>query len=333
MNSQQEQRFRTRLASLTDSAANLQHQTFPPQQWIIPQILPEGLALLAGKPKVGKSFLCLDAAISVAQGGSCLGQQCEQGDVMALFLEDSNRRVQRRIDKMLGVQMVPWPSRLRYATNFDRLDQGGLEMLYLWAKEAEKPRLIIIDLWERFRPPRNGKTSQYSDDYAGLAEVQKTLAEFPQLAILVTSHQRKATSDDVFDTISGTLGLNGGADTLMVLAREEGAKTLEVRGRDIAEYAIIVEQDDRLRWRYVGAKDHGASTPERKKIVEVMRGKGALTVAKIAEAVGGSKDVVKNLLFKMHMAGTVQRTARGSYVLDLQDAQQNWDHLNGNKIF
>jgi AAA domain len=297
-------KLREQLTRLTDTAANLQRLTFPPLHYVVPGIIPEGLTLLAGKPKVGKSFLCLDVAIAVATGGYCLGKGCEQGDVMALFLEDTKRRMQRRITAMLGACKDDWPVRLTYATEFNRLDDGGLEMLYLWAKEVEKPRLIVIDLWERFRPPPNPKNgSRYSADYSDLAKVQKTFAaEFPQLGILVTNHQRKATAEDIFDTISGTLGLNGGADTLMVLAREEGAKTLEVRGRDITDLATIVEQDEKtLRWRNVGAKHEGASTPERKKVVEAMRGKGPMSVAAIAKATGKSHDVTKNLLYKMHM--------------------------------
>jgi hypothetical protein len=317
---QKPDKLQERLASLTESAANLQHQTFPALQYVIPEIMPEGLTLLAGRPKVGKSFLCLDAAIAVSTGGLCLGKQCEQGDVLALFLEDSKRRIQRRIDRMIGVLKTAWPTRLRYATDFNTLDDGGLEMLYLWIKSVDNPRLIVVDLWERFRPVeklRNG--SQYRSDYADLVKLQKITAEFPRLGILVTNHQRKATADDVFDTISGTLGLNGGADTLMVLAREEGAKFLEVRGRDITDYAIVVEQDDKLRWRDVGDKHKGAATPERKKIVEVMRGKGPMTVDAIAKAVGENKDVIKNLLYKMHMAEVVNRVKWGSYVLPEQE--------------
>jgi hypothetical protein len=317
-------KVRDRLALLTNNAADLRLKTFPPLQWIVPTILPEGLTLLAGKPKVGKSFMCLDMAIAVATGGSCLGQKCEQGDVMALFLEDSERRLQRRIDPMLGTFKAEWPSKLRYATGFDRLDQGGLEMLYLWAKEVEKPRLIVIDLWERFRPPANPKNgSQYRSDYQDLIQVQKLAIEFPQLGILVTNHQRKATAEDIFDTISGTLGLNGGADTLMVLGRDEGAKSLEIRGRDITDFAIIIEQDDKsLRWRNVGAKHEGASTPERKTIVAAMFGKGPMTVPAIAKIVGKDKDVIKNLLYKMHKDEVIHRVGWGKYVLPEQGPRQ-----------
>jgi hypothetical protein len=317
-----EDKLRAQLASLTNSAANLQHQTFAPLQYVLARFIPEGLTLVAGKPKVGKSFLCLDIAIAVAQGGYCLGKQCEPGDVMALFLEDTDRRMQRRIDRMLGMLKADWPPRLRYATQFNRMDDGGLEMLRLWAKESEHPRLIIVDLWERFRPlPQARNGSQYRSDYADLIHLQKLAAEFPGLGILVTNHQRKATAEDIFDTISGTLGLNGGADTLMVLAREEGAKTLEVRGRDITDCAVVVEQDEKtLRFKNLGARHAGASTPERKKIIDAMRGRGPMSTKEIHKAVGGSYDAVKNLLCKMHMDEAIHRAGKwGTYVLPQQE--------------
>src|SRR6516165_6488330 len=85
----EEDELRTLRESLVKSAADLQHLTFPPLNNVVPGLIPEGLTLLAGKPKVGKSFMCLDVALAVAMGGGCLNHQCEQGDVMALFLEDT----------------------------------------------------------------------------------------------------------------------------------------------------------------------------------------------------------------------------------------------------
>jgi hypothetical protein len=314
--------LRVRMLELVSNAAVLQHRKFPPHHYVVPELVPEGVTLFAGKPKVGKSFSCLDFAIGVATGGMSFGQQCEEGDVLALFLEDTDRRMQRRLDRMMGTTKAPWPARLRYATQFPRLNEGGLEMLQLWACETEKPRLIIIDLWERFRPLDQGKgnDNRYASDYRHLAQLQQAMSVFPQLAIIVTNHQRKLGSDDIFDTISGTLGLNGGADTLMVLAREEGAKTLEIRGRDLADHAIVVEQDAiDLRWRSLGLKAAGASTPERKQIVEAMRGRGVMSVKKIAESIGRERDydAVKHLLYKMLNDGVVEQGAqrRGTYRL------------------
>jgi hypothetical protein len=310
--------------SLVKSAADLQHMTFPPLHYVVPGLIPEGLTLLAGKPKVGKSFLCLDIALAVATGGKCLGRECEQGDVVALFLEDTDRRMQQRIDRMMGVLKADWPPRLQYFTQFPRLDNDGLELLYNWAKEAKDPRLISIDLWERFRSvPKTSNGSQYRSDYADLAEVQKKFAaEFPKLGILVTNHQRKASSEDVFDTISGTLGLNGGADTLAVLAREEGAKTLDIRGRDVEDCAIIVEQDKQtLRWKDVGKKHEGAMTPERRKVIAVMQGKKPMSLAQIHEAVGGKYESLKVLVNKMFHDDALIKTRWGSYALP------GWDDI------
>jgi hypothetical protein len=190
-------------------------------------------------------------------------------------------------------------------------------MLYLWVKEAENPRLIVIDLWERFRPlPKTTNGSQYRSDYADLATIQKMFAEFPKLGVLVTNHQRKATAEDIFDTISGTLGLNGGADTLAVLAREEGAKTLEVRGRDVEDCAIVVEQDQKtLRWINKGIKHAGAMTPERRKIVEAMRGRGPMTAKRLQEMIGGGEGRIRYLVMKMAQDDVIIKTKWGSYVL------------------
>jgi hypothetical protein len=178
--------------------------------------------------------------------------------------------------------------------------------------------LVVIDLWERFRPLDKGKngSSQYRSDYADLAKVQQLTTEIPELAIFVTNHQRKATADDIFDTISGTLGLNGGADTMMVIAREEGAKFLEARGRDIEDYAIRVEQDEQnLRWRNLGPRTEGGTTPERAKIIAAMQGKGAMSVKDICRAAGGDYDSIKVLLSKMHGAETLVRPKWGFYQL------------------
>jgi hypothetical protein len=303
--------------ALTKTAADLQHEKFPDLHYNVPGLIPEGLTLFAGKPKIGKSWKCLDVALAVAMGGTCLGRQCEQGDVLALFLEDTDRRMQRRIDRMLGTFKAQWPAGLRYATKWPRMDEGGLDMLCQWAHEAEKPRLIIIDIWERVRPrQRNGGGTQYRDDYAGLSDAQSRLAEFPKLSTITTNHLRKMGSDDVFDMISGTLGLNGGADTLMVLGREEGLKTLEIRGRDVDDCSLIVEQDPvTLRWVDKGAKRRGAMTPERRKIVEAMRGQGPMTAQDIAGAIDGDYENVRKALQRMFNDDAVMKTARGSYVL------------------
>jgi hypothetical protein len=73
---------------------------------------------------VGKSWLGLNAGIAVASGGTCLGQECEQGDVLGLFLEDTDRRLQRRMTTMLGVHKQTWPELARHGNAYTARDHA-----------------------------------------------------------------------------------------------------------------------------------------------------------------------------------------------------------------
>ena len=150
------------------SAKELEAMRFPELEYIVPGFLVEGLTLLGGKPKAGKSWLCLDTATAVASGGICLGDaQCQEGDVLYLALEDNARRLQRR----LRAQRQGFPARLRIECRWPRLDDGGIEKIRDWAEEAEDPRLIVIDTRAKVMPAatadrRDGQS--YQADYASM---------------------------------------------------------------------------------------------------------------------------------------------------------------------
>ena len=149
--------IKARMDDILKSAAELRMKTFEPLRWIVPKYLPEGLTMLGGRPKIGKSWQALDAAVAVSSGGMCLGEQCEQGDVLALMLEDSDRRLQRRFTLMLGALIGEWPSRLTYATSWPRLNEGGIDWIREWIRRSPKARLIVIDILERVRQLTNDK--------------------------------------------------------------------------------------------------------------------------------------------------------------------------------
>jgi RecA-family ATPase len=78
-------------------------------------MLPEGLTLLAGKPKLGKSWLAFSVALSIAAGGGALGAQpVAKGDVLYLALEDNARRLQSRARRLLET-MTCTPGNLDFA--------------------------------------------------------------------------------------------------------------------------------------------------------------------------------------------------------------------------
>ncbi|MBR0847112.1 AAA family ATPase [Bradyrhizobium diazoefficiens] len=303
------------VANRISNAADLQHQVFEEIRWIVPDYLAEGLSLLVGKPKVGKSWLALYVGTAVASGGTCLGKPCVEGDVLALMLEDNNRRLQRRMTKMLGIHKTKWPQRFQYATEWPRLGDGGLELIKSWIKGVPKPRLIIIDILERVRD-RNGKkdASQYSGDYEALVELHKIATEH-QLSILVLHHQRKAGAEDLMDTISGTGGLGGAADTSIILGKEDAQNFLYGRGRDIEEFNVMVQLDDHCRWQVLGQRIELSVSAEQALILTAMtKDGGPMNIAKVAAAVPSLKRTnVKNLLAKMHAAGIIERVHTGVY--------------------
>src|SRR5215212_9732356 len=122
------------------SAAELLEENLPPIRWTVPRVLPEGLTVLGGKPKMGKSWLALGLCVSVASGGHALGKvEVECGSALYLGLEDNKRRLQRRLKKMLGGGECP--ANLYYETEWPKLGDGCVEDVREWLQEHDDCRL------------------------------------------------------------------------------------------------------------------------------------------------------------------------------------------------
>ena len=113
------------------TAKDLQGTHFPPVSWVVRDLVPEGLTLLAGKPKLGKSWLALQMGLGVATGREVLGRPVEQGTVLYAAMEDNYRRLKSRLGKCAG-QLAAWPEDLLLTTEWPRLDAGGLEAIDGW---------------------------------------------------------------------------------------------------------------------------------------------------------------------------------------------------------
>ena len=119
---------------------------YPEPSYVIPGFIPEGLSILGGRPKVGKSWLALELALGVSLVEKVLGNIVpESGDVLYAALEDTFPRLQRRIKKLLWPARPSWPERLALATQWRRLDEGGVEDIADWAQGVDAPRLVILD--------------------------------------------------------------------------------------------------------------------------------------------------------------------------------------------
>ena len=297
------------------SARELSEKTFPPLQWILPGLLPEGLAIMAGKPKLGKSFLCLQIAIAVATGeGRQLGVEgIEAGEVLVCALEDSQRRLKERLERFFPFGGVP--ERLHFSTDWSRLGQGGIERLEDWCDGHPATRLIVLDTWRAIKPQSNGRSSAYDEDATAAAPLLEFAKRHPGVAVLVVHHVRKMDADDIFDMISGTNGLTGIFDTLMVLARHGGGAKLAAQGRDLESYEKALERDRRTGgWTVKGDAELLAKTGERQELLDLLKDASVpLSLSQLAKFSGKGNDTVCHLLRALVKEGLVHQPGHGKY--------------------
>ena len=301
-------------AILGITASALMQKTFPAPRWAIPGIIPEGLNLLAGKPKKGKSLLALNIGLSITLGGLALGKiPVDQGAVIYLALEDTLRRLQGRIRQMLPYSEAP--NDLHLFTEWPRMDAGGLELLEAKIIETHDLRLVIIDTLQKFRKPVKNNANLYVEDYETTSKI-KDLADRLGISILLIHHLRKAESDDIFDTLSGSLGLTGGTDGNLVMESTKGQCTLHITGRDVEGIELAIELDNRiLTWRLLGERGEVRATVEQQKIYDALRNATeSITPKELADITGLKTGYIKKLLAKFLEDGSVRRSGYGKYI-------------------
>ena len=259
-------------------------RSFSASCWVVRDLLPVGLTLLAGKPKHGKSWLALSVALAIASGDRVFyAYPVERGAVLYLALEDTERRLQERVKQLLATRPLSHtqqesPPSIEFALTWPRLEQGGLAQLEAYIAARPRLRAVVIDTWALVAPyPKGGTRPQYEGDYAALTPL-KRLAEAHQLAIMLVHHLRKAGAPDVIDEITGSTGLVGAVDAILVLKRERGQEqgSLFVTGRDIQEERFLPLRFDAPCGRWLleptredeeeqGATSRPASAPMRER--------------------------------------------------------------------
>jgi DNA polymerase len=300
------------------TADELQNMVFAPINFVVPGFIAEGLTLFAGKPKIGKSWLLMHAARAVASGGATLGGiKVEAGDVFYAALEDNQRRLSRRMTRLFGQEQ--WPPRLHFTCKMSKLAEGGLAEIKAWIKKARCPRLIIIDTLKMVRTPARKDQNYYEADYESVRELRDLAAEHA-IAIVVVHHLRKAEADDPFDTVSGTLGLTGAVDTVMLLWRQGNGVVLAAKGRDVEETTkAVVFNRDTCTWTIIGDADEVKRSNERENILKAFAEAGAepLSPNQIAAATGMKPTNVRKLMQRMKVDGLIKAAKYGKYVLNI----------------
>ena len=224
---------------LTIDGETLMSQPLTPLNFVVDTLLSQGLHILAGSPKVGKSWLVLWLAVTVAKGESVWGMGVKQGTTLYLCLEDSTLRIQNRLFEITEDA----PASVHFSTNSDTLGKGLEEQLCAFLVEHPDTVLVIIDTLQMIRGA--GYDNTYANDYRDLS-VLKHIADTHGIAILLIHHLRKELADDVFSRISGTTAISGAVDSSFTLVEEKrgsGKAKLSCIGRDIEYRELALEFD------------------------------------------------------------------------------------------
>ena len=223
----------------TINGEELMNLVLPPLRFAVDGLLPQGVCILAGRAKTGKSWLVLSLCIAVAEGKPFWGRETQKSDVLYLCLEDSRSRLQQRV---LTFTEEP-PKNLYFAEMAHSLEDGLAEQIRWFLDEHPDTRLVVIDTLQKVRMLRNDNL--YAQDYKDIG-LLKAVADRYGVCILCVHHLRKMKADDPHDMVSGSTGLIGAADASFVLIREKSIPSearLHIRGRDIEEQVLQLRFD------------------------------------------------------------------------------------------
>ena len=248
VNSNKGEKSKLKTVSMTD----LYNQVYTSRPPIIGGLLYPGTYILAGAPKLGKSFLMAQLAYHVSTGTDMWGFSVQKGSVLYLALEDDYGRLQKRLYKMFGVETA---KNLYFGIEAPSLGDGLIDLLEDFVEDHPDMRLIIVDTLQKVRGNNDGHT--YSSDYQDICQL-KRFTDSRNLCLMIVHHTRKQQSEDRFDTISGTNGLLGAADGAFLLTKAKRTANdamLDIAGRDQQDQRLhLVRNTKTLLWEMESAE-------------------------------------------------------------------------------
>jgi hypothetical protein len=259
------------------SVADLQKQQFREVKWIVDNVLPTGNIMLASRPKMRKTWMAIQLAMAISSGGMWMGYQVNKGDVLGLFLEDNERRLQHRIKTLQSWSILkPDLAGFRYwtggvstdtygkerVTNPEEQDEllanfprgsAGVDALEQYLDQYPNTTAVFIDTYAHFRDNTGNNRDVYQRDYDAMVPITKLCAR-KNVLIMPVHHEKKGlantVSGDFMEDVNGSSGISGGVDGIMSIKGRRGvqeeneSRKLYISGRDIPhDYEIDISFD------------------------------------------------------------------------------------------
>ena len=243
------------------SAETLFYTPLDHPRMLIDGILSNGLAILSGDSKIGKSWMVLWLCLKISLGEPVWGLPTAQTDVIYLALEDNDWRIQQRMQELIDEP----PKNLHFGFSCGKLGaelEGQIKGVL-----ADNPNtgLLFIDTLQMVRDNVSSRVNAYAQDYKDLSALKK-IADDHKMCIFLIHHNRKEhDGSNVFNDMTGSTGIAGVADTCMVLRKEDrfgNDAVLSITGRDIEEKRLKLTMRKNV-WEVTEALDTSALRRER----------------------------------------------------------------------
>ena len=298
-----------------------------PLRWVFPGIIPEGLTLLVGAPKVGKSWLNIDLMVALALG--CpkevfdWGQSIEPTSNLYLALEDPQRRLYSRLRQVSRGLRIPkggMPGEIWL--DLPPIEKGGKEEIERYLDAHPDARVVLVDVLAKVRGGGNpeDRGGLYQADYAAVS-ILKEIADDYGVGVVVTHHDRKKTDEDFLNMVSGTKGVTGAADTILYLTRERGSTEglLRLESRDVEDCQFTMEfVRDTGRWNIVAKEDLGTEPNKTKvelldEIEQLVSARGYARTHELAEILQRTAAEIDTECRKGEQRGSLAKSRDGSW--------------------
>ncbi len=306
------------------SAGTIRNLDLAPLQWAADQLFPtEGVVLLAGRPKEGKSWLALQMALAISAGRKVMGRfDVIQSGVLYMALEDNDRRIKERLNTL----DVPGSDDVAFAYDFT-LDDVGIEELER-VVEAQRFKVVIVDTFLNAdgSPPAGRSADLVKEDYKKI-NLLKKLAFRLHICIVLVCHTRKKVKGDEsgsLDQVLGTTGITAAADIIIMLegiSRENGKRTshLHVTGKDVVITDALAMTLDPVNggWQVDGIAGLTDLSKERQEILELIKssGPGGAYSRQIQERLDKSKTTVNKHIKHLMKHDVIDKLRGGGYVI------------------
>lgn len=221
-------------------AETLYYKPLEHPKMLIDGVLSDGLAIMAGDSKIGKSWMVLWMCLQISKGEPVWGLPTRKTDVVYLALEDREWRVQQRMQDLTDTP----PDNLHFGFSCGQLGAELESQIEDVLKDYPSTGLLFIDTLQMVRDNVSAKVNAYAQDYKDLSSLKK-IADNHGICIFVVHHTRKERDGgNIFNDMTGSTGIMGVADTGMILRKEDrfgDNATLCITGRDVEEKKLKMQ--------------------------------------------------------------------------------------------